>query len=422
MVRPTQAISIFLGGLVLFLFAYKWCPHPRNLINKSSIKISSDSFDGYTLITGIDYPLNSHNHISLVDKNAQEVHGWSVDFPTLYSQFDNEFNLWVLGIDKIPFPRRALKAGLLKKYDWQGQELWSFNDPLMHSDFTLTSEGNVAYLAFEILPEDQSNKIRREFPHLKENMLLGDRIVELDPQTKKEVWTWSLSRHHLIFDLLKKRHVEYMFHDPKDSVEMAHANSIQYVAKNPFTQTPAYLISLRNLRTILLIEKDSKKVLWQSASNQFGTSHDATLLENGEVLFFDNGNHLTNKSLSSYLRQINVRNNQEDILWPLPGMPGAQFFFSPILSGVQKLPNENLLVTEGTRGHIFELTPKGEIVWSYFPPRNDESFYGPLKAVRYIYKTRRYNSPKIDKKISSSTRLKCQTCYYLNSFWDSLNL
>jgi len=421
MTRVTKVIWFLAATLSLMVFIYSRCPHPRNLVNTSLVKISDESSEGYTLVTGIDYPMKSHNRITLIDQNGQEAQTWNVDFPTLYSQLDSQLNLWVLGIDQNPFPRRALKAGILKQYDWQGRELWQFNDPLMHSDFTLTPEGNITYLAFEVLNDKQTQEVRRELPHLKENMLLGDRIVEIDPKTKKEIWSWSLNEDNLLLRLLKQRHVTYMFHDPKDSVEIAHANSIQYIERNPLTQTPAYLVSLRNLQSILLVERDTGKLLWQSSSNQFGTSHDATLLED-EVLFFDNGNHLTNKSLSSYLRQINIRTNQENILWPFPGMPGAQFFFSPILSGVQKLRNGNLLVTEGTRGHIFELTPQGNIVWSYLPPRDEENFYGPLKAVRYIYKARRYDSPVLAERISTMTRLKCQSCHYLNVLWNSWSL
>ena len=38
------------------------------------------------------------------------------------------------------------------------------------------------------------------------------------------------------------------------------------------------------------------------------------------------------------------------------------------ISGVQKLPNQNVLITEGNFGRIFQVNQNGEIVWEYNSP------------------------------------------------------
>ncbi len=43
-------------------------------------------------------------------------------------------------------------------------------------------------------------------------------------------------------------------------------------------------------------------------------------------------------------------------------------FFSPIVSSVQRLPNGNTLIGEGSTGRAFEVTSAGEIVWEYVNP------------------------------------------------------
>lgn len=43
-------------------------------------------------------------------------------------------------------------------------------------------------------------------------------------------------------------------------------------------------------------------------------------------------------------------------------------FFSTNISGAQRLPNGNTLITAGAGGRMFEVTPKGEIVWEYIFP------------------------------------------------------
>jgi hypothetical protein len=50
-------------------------------------------------------------------------------------------------------------------------------------------------------------------------------------------------------------------------------------------------------------------------------------------------------------------------------------FFSPFISGCQRLSNGDTLVCEGPKGRVFEITSAGEIVWEFWNP-----FGGDLKA------------------------------------------
>ena len=43
-------------------------------------------------------------------------------------------------------------------------------------------------------------------------------------------------------------------------------------------------------------------------------------------------------------------------------------FFSTNISGAQRLPNGNTLITEGAGGRLFEVTAEGDIVWEYVHP------------------------------------------------------
>jgi hypothetical protein len=42
--------------------------------------------------------------------------------------------------------------------------------------------------------------------------------------------------------------------------------------------------------------------------------------------------------------------------------------FSPYISGAQRFPNGNTLITEGAMGRLIEVTPDLEIVWEYISP------------------------------------------------------
>jgi hypothetical protein len=43
-------------------------------------------------------------------------------------------------------------------------------------------------------------------------------------------------------------------------------------------------------------------------------------------------------------------------------------FFSTNISGAQRLPNGNTLITAGAGGRMFEVTREGAIVWEYMYP------------------------------------------------------
>jgi len=59
-------------------------------------------------------------------------------------------------------------------------------------------------------------------------------------------------------------------------------------------------------------------------------------------------------------------------------------FFSTNISGAQRLPNGNTLITEGAGGRLFEVTGDGTIVWEYVNPL----FTGP-RASNSVYRAYR---------------------------------
>ena len=55
-------------------------------------------------------------------------------------------------------------------------------------------------------------------------------------------------------------------------------------------------------------------------------------------------------------------------------------FFSTNISGAQRLPNGNTLITAGAGGRMFEVTTDGAIVWEYMFPL----FGGPESVQRRL--------------------------------------
>ena len=72
----------------------------------------------------------------------------------------------------------------------------------------------------------------------------------------------------------------------------------------------------------------------------------------------------------SMLTGIQYKSNQ--VVWSYQSFwPNS--FYSWYISGQNRLPNGNTSITSGAQGHLFEVTPTGEVVWDYIYP----GFAGP---------------------------------------------
>jgi hypothetical protein len=89
-------------------------------------------------------------------------------------------------------------------------------------------------------------------------------------------------------------------------------------------------------------------------------------LPNGNLLIFDNGPHRRDHP-APYSRVIEVDRRTRAIVWEYHDQSLFDFF-SPYISGAQRLPNGNTLICEGCDGRIFEVTPDGLVVWEYVNP------------------------------------------------------
>ncbi len=111
--------------------------------------------------------------------------------------------------------------------------------------------------------------------------------------------------------------------------------------------------------------------------DQLSFQHDVHLIPEGfpgagNVLVFDNegagGVPPFYLELFQGSRILEIDPVTKNIVWQYDASASVQpywGFFSPIISSARRLPNGNTLIDEGIYGRIFQITPKGEIVWEY---------------------------------------------------------
>ena len=104
----------------------------------------------------------------------------------------------------------------------------------------------------------------------------------------------------------------------------------------------------------------------------------------GHVLIFNNGGGRPGSNYSSvdeivlpvdaagkYPNKVGTRFGPEKPVWSYTA-PKKSDFFAVMMSGAQRLPNGNTLISTGFGGTIFEVTSSDQTVWKYITP-NDSS-------------------------------------------------
>jgi hypothetical protein len=146
---------------------------------------------------------------------------------------------------------------------------------------------------------------------------------------------------------------------PQSPSDLLHTNTVEILARGAagLWDPGDLLISVRNLNLIAVVSEDPPKLKWWWGPGQLSGQHQPTLLENGNLLIFDN--RIKRKrsrlvELDPVARKIEWRSNTS--------------FFTRVEGGSEALENGNILVTESFRGRAFELGQDEEIVWEYWNP------------------------------------------------------
>ncbi len=144
--------------------------------------------------------------------------------------------------------------------------------------------------------------------------------------------------------------------------EWGHANTVAPIGDD------RVMVSFRNISTVVIIDKASCDIVHRVGARLLAQQHDPSMLDNGNILVFDNGAHRHDISMPfSRVLEIDLSTNLP--VWSYQAWP-LEDFFSPFVGGARRLPNGNTLITEGTTGRLFQVTATGEIVWEYVNPHS----------------------------------------------------
>lgn len=337
----------------------------------------SRAFDGYSL-----YAPMWDTNAWLIDMRGNIVWHWSMDHPPAgHGKLLNNGNLLWQGRGEGSTGIAAASGTELIEVDWDGNELWRYDDKFINHDFVRLDNGNTIINSNVFVPTDMARHVKGGVAGTEaQGKIYSTAFREITPKGDI-VWEWNAYEH---LDL------------ETDAIcPLCPRNVWGYVNSMDVTSDGHLLCTFRLLNTIAMIDRGSGDIIWRwGPENSVGHPHSVESLNSGNILFFDNGLHRNSPergaSEVSASRVLEVDPKTNKVEWEYHAAD-APSFYSPICSGNQRLPNGNTFVCEATKGRFFEVTPGKEIVWEYFSPFSipRPSYFGWTLG-RTVFQAHRY--------------------------------
>jgi hypothetical protein len=368
--------------------------HPQDARRTSSgssregitVDVPGKTWDGFTLYTTVPGA-----RATLIDMRGEVVHRWELPFRRAWPRAPHVR-------DPVPderihwfrchlYPNGDLLAiyhaegdtpygyGLVK-LDKDSNLLWAY-PANVHHDLDVAEDGTIYTLTQKIVREAPAGLEFLPSPYL------GDFLVVLSPEGQELdsipiLEAFRDSPYALMLAVIGEGRALIDVPLSGDTTpapdyasqllakgDIVHTNSVKVLsqaraAKFPLFQPGQLLLSVRNLDTIAVLDRPTRRVVW-AARGVWRIQHDAEFLNNGHLLLFDNSGSIKSCRVIEYdpLTQATP--------WAYPNENATPF--SALFRGMkQRLPNGNTLIVDPYNVRIFEVTHEKELVWESFGP------------------------------------------------------
>lgn len=341
--------------------------------DKDGSKVSVTKYDKNNSYDGLNlYTYTPDSKAFLIDMEGNVVHTWTLS---------NDSKLKWLHAEMLPNGDLLSCASdrKLSMIDRNSRKIWDISMP-SHHDMFVMENGDVYALAhgdeigfFAGLPVPI---IADYIAIISADGIIKDRIDFAEP-AKKHLKPRALFAAYkkivepeILRTILNRKLHGMQPMPPIIELNTFHSNSIQVIDRDieGLCRRGDILLSMREIDLIAILDSETGTFVWEWGPGIIEKQHHPTLLENGNILIFDNG------SRRGYSTVIELNPLTNSIVWKYQA-ERKEDFFSAGRGGCQRLPNGNTLITESGKGRVFEVTPNGSIVWEFFTPKQqgDES-------------------------------------------------
>jgi hypothetical protein len=271
------------------------------------------------------------------------------------------------------------KMASLIRLDWDSRLLWE--TPLeVHHEVTPLPDGTFYTIAREV-EEHRGLEIR--FPSIVRLSADGERISRWSTYEHLDEIKQGFDQRPfldtildgllaggdsaLVYQNIQKQPGMFRLKGNRQYFDYLHMNTITLLPETPLGSSDSrfeagnLLICFRNVNQIGVLDQESMEILWAWGEGELEWPHHPTMLENGNILVFDNGVERRSS------RVIEIVPPGGRIVWEYEADPPASFYTSQ-RGSAQRLPNGNTLICDGNGGRAFEVDEGGETVWEWFNP------------------------------------------------------
>lgn len=393
------ALALFVGTVLSLVFAYgiavgrfEWFPFSllerlhgdvryalggdsdtwfiRSIADRDAAPVSpsGETYEGLNLVTRFEN--ETEFRAEIVDMDGRTVHTWEIDW----------FELWP-DAEHIP-ERRTPKSrpgthihgavvmpdgdlvfnfehlGLMR-LDGNGAVVWRLPYSTHHS-VVLSDSGNL-WVCGRVDHEEADERFPHRSPPFTEHTALE---VSPDGEILAE---WSIAR---ILEENGLHGLLYLGTTANEDMRIGTADLLHLNDVEPFPATMEeglfrrgdILVSLRNINTVLVFNRDSRRIRYIS-TGEFVRQHDPDFLDGNRFSVYDNNNvGPESNGQQSRIVVVDAANGSSDVHFE--GSSDIPFY-SSIMGKHQWLPNGNLLLTESMQGRAIEIDQRGNVVWEY---------------------------------------------------------
>jgi hypothetical protein len=303
----------------------------------------------------------------IINMSGEVVHEW--DFDAARTRLLPNCNALVVHGTKWGWSTEEWDAlrPHVREYGWDGSLQWEHIVPgPAHHDVQRLANGNTLMLYRGLVPKKAKRVI--EDPAKRNAKIRTDYIREVTPQGEI-VWEWGV-HDHLDLNSCGNEPCEPLADSIRSGrrvFDWSHSNGISIIPPNDWFESgdtrfrPGNIVlTLRNWSTVVIIDRKSDDVVWRYDEGLSG-GHEGIMIEPGlpgagNMLIFNNGR---DRKASEILE---IDPTTKKVVWRYEN---GRNFYSQAAGVAQRLPNGNTLISEDVPGNLFEVTPKGEIVWKY---------------------------------------------------------
>jgi hypothetical protein len=347
--------------------------------------VPGKAYPGVTFVTSM---WDSTNGMDLIAMDGTVLHKWRVSlneiFPkSTHPERDKQVNDWDVDIHgALLYPNGDVVFNLeyegLVKIDKCSRVLWRLPFVTHHSIYE-DAEGNL-WVPERKLQNQTEKRLPLIDPPIFEEFILkvspGGEILE---QISLLDIFYNSGQEALLF-------ANGITVTKKTSDDILHVNDIKILEKSLAGKFPLFkagdiMVSMRHLNLIVVIDRSTMKIKW-SMTGPYIRQHDPDFLDNGRISVYDNRSDYRDGKILGGSRLLSIDPVTRNVEMVYEG-DARNSFFSNIRGKHQYLPNGNIFIVEYNAGRVFEVTPSGEVVWSYINRYDEDEVYGITGEKRY---------------------------------------